>query len=546
MALAGMLLAFRPVYEPDLGWHLAQGRENAAGHLVRTNVFSFAAPDYRQHYTSWLFDTTAYAAWAAGGDAAVQVLQTLLLAAAIGIVYLACRIRAAALPSIAILILGFLVIEPRAIPRPHLVSFAGVAACAWLIERAVAARAAAPLLWSIPLVALWSNLHSECVMGVLIVALFGGAELVRPSALTRAQSARVLGIAAGCLAATLLNPYGWGLLRYLFENVSVPQLLGIAELQPAYLPTYRAFFVYVGLACVLLLAAPRRLTIWEAVMVLVLGALGARYLRLTPLVFLATAPALAARLTSLVAHGVDGRAVVVTALAAAVFVSRIPVSALVTGMRAGPLHPPAVFSEEAVRFVRSSGLGGPMFNSNNLGGWLAWTLYPEVRVFQDSRLQAYPPEHFRRIVEARSQAAWDALVRDVDWAMLSRARENQLSGAGRFPPRDWATVYWDEAIQIVVRRAGRFAPLAGEHEYTLLTPDKELFDLAPILSSPEAVRLREEARRNRAANRDGFTAAAVLCLAGDQEACDDAERLGTRWPALADDLDLVRALRTAQ
>ena len=54
---AAALLSFRPIYEPDLWWHLAQGRENAAGHLVRTNLFSFTYPDYRQPYNSWLFDS---------------------------------------------------------------------------------------------------------------------------------------------------------------------------------------------------------------------------------------------------------------------------------------------------------------------------------------------------------------------------------------------------------------------------------------------------------------------------------------------------------
>ena len=140
IAAASAILSYRPVYEPDLGWHLAHGRENLAGRLVRTNLFSFTWPEYPQRYTSWLSETIAYAAWSAGGDAAVRTLQAAALAVTFGFVYLACRVRGAVLPSVAILVFGFLVIEPRAIPRPHLVSFAGVAVCSWLIERARAAR----------------------------------------------------------------------------------------------------------------------------------------------------------------------------------------------------------------------------------------------------------------------------------------------------------------------------------------------------------------------------------------------------------------------
>ena len=82
-------------------------------------------------------------------------------------------------------------------------------------------------------------------------------------------------------------------------------------------------------------------------------------------------------------------------------------------------------------------------------------------MFQDSRLQAYPPEHFRAILDAsRSQPAWDALVSGVDWAVLSVPRPNALSGAGRFPSTAWATVYEDDAVEILVRRNGRYAALA--------------------------------------------------------------------------------------
>ena len=459
-----ILVSFRSVYEPDLGWHLAQGRENFSGRLVRSNVFSFTYPDYRQRYTSWLTETTAYAAWQLGGDAAIQTLEALTVAAALALVYFACRVQGAALPSAAVLILGLFVLEPRVIPRPHLVSFAGIAACSWLIERAIDNRNVRPLWWAVPLVALWSNLHGECVMGILLIGIFALAELARPSALTRTQAARGLVIVGYCVAASMLNPYGWGLHQYLFENLAVPQVLSIAELQPAYLPAYRAFFVYLAVAAILLASMPRRLTLAEALTVIVFGALGWRYLRLTPLVFLATAPMIVNRLTLWTARGFDGRAMLAVALVASVFVSRVPLKTMVDGVRVGGLHPDVIYSPGALAYAMTHELKGPVFNSHNLGGWLAWTMYPEVRVFQDSRLQAYPPEHFRAILDAsRSQPAWDALVSGVDWAIISLPRPNALSGDGRFPSAAWAIVYSDDAVDIVVRRSGRYAALAALH-----------------------------------------------------------------------------------
>ena len=458
--IASTVVSFRSIYEPDLGWHLAHGRENVSGHIVRTNVFSFTYPDYRQRYTTWLADSSAYAAWRIGGDVGIQVLVAATVATGLGLLYAACRVQSGALPSAAVLVLAFFVLEPRVIPRPHLASFAGFAACSWLMQRAIASRSSRPLVWALPVVALWSNLHGEAALGVLLLSVFGACELARPSAMSRPHAILVLAIAAGSAAALLANPYGWGLLQYMYENISVPSVLSIAELRPAYLPTYRAFFIFTALTALALLSLPRRLTLWETTAALVFAALGFRFLRLTPLIVFVAAPMMAARLTAWTLRGIDGRAVLAAALVAAIFVTRLPLTALAANVRAGGALPEVYFPRAAVEFMRANGLKGPVFNSHNLGGWLEWTMYPDVRVFQDSRLQAYPPAHFRAILEAsRSQQEWNALVTRVDWAILSLPRPNALSGVGRFPPDEWATVYDDGSVEIVVRRSGRYGAL---------------------------------------------------------------------------------------
>ena len=462
---AAVVLSFRPIYEPDLWWHLAHGRENVAGRIVRTNVFSFAYGDYRQHYTSWLFDTAAYLGWMAGGPAAIQLLQAVLLALTLALLYAACRVRspdANGMAVAAVLLIGFFILEPRAIPRPHLVSFAGLALCALLVERAIARRSAAPLFWAVPAVAVWSNFHVECVFGVTLIGLFAASELVRPMALARRESRRAAIAAAGCAVALLANPYGWGLLAYLYENRAVPSIVTIAELEPPPLPAYRAFYVYLAAFAALAAWRWRALRPWEIAGGVIFAALGLRFLRLTPLL-LATAPLVASRLALLTRKRRHAHALLFAAVCIGLLVSRIPPRLLVTELSAGAraVAPDAFFSAGAIAFARETGLEGAVFNSHNLGGYLAWMLYPRVQIFQDSRLQAYPPEHFLSIlVASRSQADWDVLVADVDWAIVSLPRPNQLSGVGKFPPADWPVVFRDDAVEIAVRRTGKFGRLA--------------------------------------------------------------------------------------
>jgi hypothetical protein len=545
IAAVSAFLSFRGVYEPDLWWHLAQGREDAEGRLVRTNVFSFNYPDYRQQYTSWLFDVAVYLAWTAGRDAGVQCLQAVIIALTLWLIYAACRRRAGPAATAAVMTVGVFVLEPRAIPRPHLVSFLGMAACALAIERALGARSPRPLVGLIILIAIWSNFHVESVFGVALLACFAAGEFIRPTTLSRRAALRAAAVTAACGAALLANPYGLGILRYLYENASVPQMINIAELRPPYLPGYRAFFLYSALAGALVLGS-RRVRVWEAIAIVVFGAAGFRFLRLTPLVFIVSAPMLAGRLGQWIPRVLDGRAVVLTTLAAAPLISRVPLTAYVHEWRIGQgaLSSEAMFSTRAVSFAREAGLSGPVFNSFNLGGYLAWSFYPSARTFQDSRLQAWPPEHLPAIMSAsESQAEWNVLVRPVDWAVLSRPSPNQLSGAGRFPRDAWATVFWDDAMEILVRRTGEHGRLAERYEYRLLTPEADPFDLAERLWTADGARLRLEVRRQLTADPGNLSALVIACADTDDDACTRLEGLAASRPAFQPFLDRARRLQ---
>lgn len=456
-AIAAGAISFRSTYEADLFWHLAQGREVASGHIVRTNLFSYTAPNYPQPYTGWLFDLPLYWLWQLGGAAAVQAAQAVLIAAALLLVGMACRVRASLASAVVIGVFAWLVIEPRAIPRPHVFSFAALAACSYLIERR-------RLEWAIPVVAIWANVHVEAVFGVALLGLYAGLEWIRPSTMTRREAARAIAMVAAAGVAMLLNPYGIGILTYLYENAAVPALINIAELQAPYLPNYRSFFAFAALAGMLIAVRWRTLALWEIAVVIVFGLLGFRYLRFTPMAVIAVAPIVARGIEALVERGIDRRAAVVTAIAAAVVLSRAPLQVLPQTIQVGgdALTPPAFFSDNAMRFARENAMTGNVYVSNNIGGFVIWSLYPGARVFQDSRLQAYPQDHFRRMLNAwRSQPEWDAMVADADWAILSRPRDNELSGTSRFPEPVWGVAFRDAAIDIVVRRTGAYGRLAA-------------------------------------------------------------------------------------
>jgi len=359
--------------------------------------------------------------------------------------------------------LGFFVIEFRVTPRPHLASMALMAVCTLLIEKARELRSTIPLAWAILLIGLWSNVHAECFFGAALVGMFAAGEFLLPKALSRRQTWIALALAAACTAANMANPYGFGLFRYLWENAHASEVVQIAEFRPAYLPVYAPYFAYVLCGAALLLWKLRKLALWELLVFAAFTTLGLLHVRFVALSFCATAPIVAARVAD-VFPKTQVPILAGLALFAGILLSPRTVADRFEQLGVGDsfLAPHDVLSPGAISFVRSVGLKGTAFNSNNLGGYLIWNLYPQVQVFQDSRFQAYPPELFANIHEAfESQKQWDNLLAGVDWAVLSLARRGPLSGVGRFPQDQWAPVYRDEAISIVVRRSGRFGALVA-------------------------------------------------------------------------------------
>jgi hypothetical protein len=439
---AAALFTFRPTYDPDLFYHLAHGRHDVQVGLVRANIFNPAYASYPQTYTTWAFDVVQYISERSLALLGVQVFQGGLLSAAFMMLYASARTRGSRAAAFAVLLLALFVVEPRAMPRPYLVSFAGFAFCTWYLIRDSAIRNPWPLVVAF---AIWSNFHSESVFGLLLIFL-----MLKLHGASWPFMVKAVGL---CALATLATPYGWGLWRYLFENAAVPSVLRIAELEPPALTSYPAFFAFLVVLIAACVSMPRRLKWEEAATVVIFGALGLRYIRFTPMIVFAAAPILADRIQAWIERGWDRRAVLATVAALMVATAPASPARMLAAWRTGDaaLAPKEYFSEDAVAFIRANDMKAPMFNSLNLGGYLDWKLAGQT--FIDSRLQAVPRGFLVALTDAASDPTkWSALVKDVDWAVVSLARPNDISGVGKFNAPEWFPVFRDRAVEIFVRR----------------------------------------------------------------------------------------------
>jgi hypothetical protein len=439
---ASALVSFRWCYDPDLWWHLAQGREIAAGRLPRTNLFSFTHPDFPQPSTSWLFDLGTYGLWHIGGAAAVQLGQAAALVVSLALLFAACRQRAGIAASAAVVAFGFFVLEPRALPRPHTLSFAGMAASALLIERARARRSVWPLVWAVPLFAVWSNLHVESLFGLAYLGCFAAGMVLESDAAARALGWRALLVTAACAAATTINPYGLGPVQYLLDNARVPEVIRIAELQPPYLPNYATFYVYLL----------RSASCWRRpVPVPGCSRPGSspprRALRFLPVI---CATAAVARPRCAVGRPAPPLGAVLLGLLGAHRAGDVRTSARRRrSPRAGRDH-------SARRpFAARVDLRGPVFDSNNIGGWVIWDGCGDARVPGQQTAGGCRRNTSRHHGASRSPGALERARCGVDWAILSVPRASS-SGRGTISGERVGQHLLRRCRRVLVRRHGAF------------------------------------------------------------------------------------------
>lgn len=136
-------------------------------------------------------------------------------------------------------LMGFGSATVHLLARPHLWTLLLVAGCSWLIQADL--KKPTKWIWAlVPVTAVWTNLHGGWLalisilglvaVGTALEAWFGTAQW--------ATVKRYLLLAAACVGASLLNPYGWRLHAHMAEYLSVGWIKDmVSEFQP---PSFRS------------------------------------------------------------------------------------------------------------------------------------------------------------------------------------------------------------------------------------------------------------------------------------------------------------------
>ncbi len=521
--------------DPDLGFHLATGREVlATGRIPATNVLSFAQTEH-----SWLLHQ-----WAPGvlfelvhrrwGVAAVILTKASIVCLTWAFVLAATRRLGARLaPAGCAVLVGATAAAFRFVERPLLASHLALAVVVWLLALHATPRSGAarwrrstPLVAAALALAVTAHLHAGVLYPALLVFAFSVGTLMDPvaaRALRRAPPATADGsapatgprgalplfavlvggfsIAAATLA--LYHPYGARVLgvpfrmgsdTYLYEHIV--EFRAPWSFPASYLRTYWIVaLAALSTVVVTLRRGPLARTLALGGFLL----LSLRWARLAYALAIVATPWIALEVDRFAGRFRVGRSPLVAGVTLAALACLGPLenwSRFPPGLGYNPHHWPI----ELFGVLDDLEVRGDVFTSDRWAGPLLGLYYPERRSFFDTRIEAFDAAFIEDEYQAAryGQPGWDATLDryDVQAVLMAHTSpgEARLQGGEpnlrQFLSHDgrWALVAFDDHGALWVRADGPNAEVAARWEIEGVDPDRPAFFPRPAASAAHLAR----------------------------------------------------------
>ena len=466
-----LVLALRLPGDPDMGWHLRNGQDLIARlHFPIGDPYSWTMPNFNWVPHEWVMDIVmaainyGFGLWGLVIFFAVLVGAIFFFAAGVYKTDLATRSLVAVIAlSVAWHIVGV---------RPQMVTLLGLAVVLFLLFRFRDHPRPKSIYWLPVVFLVWANLHGGFAVGFLAIAVFVVGEGIRRLLLGKLPKAYPAGLLSWpmtfklgwvsliSLAATLVNPSGWGVYRELYQTISnsyvldnISEWLSVTVLSPA---SYN--LVILSILLVALLFINRwQFDTTKLVLAIVFFWFGVESWRHVPLFVIGALPLLAEQLAPLMQQSLKELARwwplhLGVWLLAAFILNNYLHSALPV------MRDPAVYANRlnypygAVQYLKTSTPPKRLLNEYNWGGYLLWQ-YPEAKVFIDGRMAIWSDDGiniFREFNNALGDDPTTAVATLKQWqvdTILTYTGKpiNQILGSA---DSDWEIGYRDNLATV--------------------------------------------------------------------------------------------------
>ena len=458
----------------DLGRHLRDGElllSSSAWEVLHTNFYSYTHTDapFVDHH--WLASVVFFVIWKWVGFAGLNVFY-ILLGAATFLIFFRMAERAAGFPlSFGLALVLMPILRARQSIRPEIFTFLLCGVFFWLLWSEAHSGAAPgwkrPLLFA-SLQILWVNLHAGFVFGPFFAAVFLVSEFLERREWDREKRLRVQRFSIILLvtaAACLVNPSGIRGALYPLTLATVSFPIG-ENLSMLTLTRIGAQIEWISLgAAAGLLAASFAFQAWKRRFVWPLFLLSGTVFIMTVLMyrnhpvfgFLSLAIiAMNAGLSGITAEARHKRivlTVVSLAILAGLYVnaSRMIEEESLIGLGQIPGR------DAVAEFIRTNNLQEPLFNNFNIGSYLIYHLFPQLRVYIDSRPEAYPSEFLDNgyLLPMSNEEDWERLFtayqfNTIVFCWTTKSEERFI--VRRMLDPTWSVVFLNNSAVILVRR----------------------------------------------------------------------------------------------
>lgn len=475
-AIALFTMAVRETLDPDMWWHLRTGEAILAGGIPTHDIFSFTVPDHEWVTHEWVSQVFMWAVYLAGGLPGLIVVFALLIALTFWLLYLSCEGR----PYLAAFVVLLAAITSAIVwgARPQIFNLLLTAVFVYVLERfrreeKKAGRGERQLLWWLPLLtAVWANLHSGYLLGVVLIGTYAVGEAVQrfwqpwdARNLTWASVRLLFLITVASFAAAVLNPSGPALWLYPFETLGSPAMQ--AYIQEWHSPDFhlRIFWPFVAMLVLGVLSwvyGDKRPTASELLLFGGTGAAGLISARNIPIFAIISTPIIVRHLLIVSAETslypiMSGQTATIQPTRGMKIVNwMVLVVALLSALSwtankiiMNDEKIAEVYPVTAVDYLEQSGLAKQRgYNSYNWGGYLIWRGVP---VFVDGRADVYGDDflfYYRRAFEVRENWEDPLDTFDVDYVVMER---NSPLSVLLLHDAGWQEAYADELARIFTR-----------------------------------------------------------------------------------------------
>ncbi len=455
--------------DPDTWWHITVGKQILSEwRWPTTDPYSFTVSGTHWMAYEWLGEVVmALAARSSGlrGPTALLVaLSGTLLLLLYYYAYLRCGNAKAAFVACTLVLpvaAAFFTLRPQL--------FGYVFLLITLICLEHFRRGSGKILWILPVVfLLWVNTHGSFAFGLFVLGVSwmsglvelrrGGLVAERWSAEQRRQLAWVMLL---CVLVLPLTPYGSRMAAYPLEmSLSQPiNIANIQEWQPLGFELYLGK-LFLGLLLVFFLAqviSPLTYRLADVALLLFAVYAACTHLRFVLLFVLIFTPLLAVLLSRWVPgyraardrFVLNGTLLVLIGGGLVAFFPSNHELQRIAGQR---------YPRDAVAYLRTHPVAGPMLNEYGWGGYLIWALGPTHKVFIDGRADIYEYggvlEDYLHIVRLDPNAL--PLLRKYGIEACLIARKAPLATLLASQP-DWERVYADEVAAVYVHKQRHLA-----------------------------------------------------------------------------------------